>query len=417
MRYIGIIITICLLSFSTFADWSLMTSPVVTNLRSISYVSPNAVFVAGSEGTILKYNGEEWLTLESGTEKNLNSISMVSDTEGWAGGDDNILLQCSDGEWSIVPPIDSNMRKFNAILAFAADDVYFLSYDLLNGAFLHHWDGNDMTVKHTFSENLTILVGDSADNLWVAGASNQIFHFNGTSWDQSLSLSLPETLKIFNLTLNESGNPLLTGVRLPSWDLDLVYEYSPDTGWTELWRGYEKRVMCAAVNKTRGFAMGSSGRIVEYSIFGWNELASLPTKQINDIVLPSMAEGFAVADQGKILRYQQPSIRVDLNTKALKGSDFFDFGITLLNPGQAVNSVMEIVMLEAYGAFFFWPSWSEEFDSRMLNLPEKMDQTESIFAFTWPDGVGSGQAAFWGALLGSDNTILGYDIEAFKWSN
>ncbi len=417
MKYIGIIVAICILPFSTLADWQLMTSPVTANLRSISYIDPETIFVAGSGGTILKYDGNEWLPIESNTDKNLNAISMVSDMDGWAGGVDNILLQCSDGEWSVFPPIDSNIRTFNAILALAVDDVFFLSYDLLNGTFLHHWDGNNMTAKHTFSDNMTILVGDKADNLWVAGATSQVFHFNGTSWDHSLSQTLPENIKIFDLTLNDAGYPIVTGVRLPGWDLDLVYEYSPDTGWVEHWRGYEKRVMCAAVNKTRGFAMGANGRVIEYSIFGWNELTSLPTRQINDVVLPSIAEGYAVADLGAILHFQQPSIRVDLNTKNLKGSELFDFGITLLNPGQSVNSVMEIVMLEAYGFFFFWPTWTEEFDSKILNLPENLDETETIFSFTWPEGAGSGQAAFWGALLGTDNTIFGYDIEAFGWSD
>lgn len=416
MKKVFIIAAACFFSSSILAGWKVMTSPVTANLRSISYVNSDAIYVAGSEGVILRYDGEKWLEMESGTDLNLNAISMSSDTEGWAAGVEGVLQYYSEGEWSEFP-MNSNMRTFNAILTLASDDVYFLSYDLLQGSVLHRWDGTKFSDLHTFSDNLTTLAADSPDNIWVAGGTNQIFHYNGTSWDHSLSLVLPETIKIFRITLNSSGYPIVTGVRLPGWDLDLVYEYSPDTGWVELWNGYEKRVVCAAVNKTRGFAMGAGGRVIEHTIFGWNETASLSTRQINDVVLPCLSEGLAVTDLGGIFRFQQPSIRLDLNTNTLNEADFFEIEVTLRNPESVIHPVMEIIMLEAYGTFWFWPSWSDEFDCLMLNLEEKLDRTETLFAFTWPSGAGSGQAAFWGALLNTNNTILGYDIERFKWSD
>ncbi|MBN1878951.1 hypothetical protein JW823_02475 [bacterium] len=403
----------CCFSSLAFAGWQPVASPVTAHLRSVCQVAPTSVFAAGSDGTIIQYDGIEWTEMESGSDKNLNTIAMINANEGWAAGVEGILLRCTAGVWAVFPT-GTESRTFNSILGFATDDVYFLSYSLVEGSTLHHWDGADLSDMQTFSDNMTCLAGDGPDNLWVSGGTNAIFHWNGTTWDSSMS-ALPETTKIFSIVLNEYGNPVVTGVRLPSWDVDMILEYTPGSGWSQVFSGYEKRIITCAINDKRGFAMGASGRVIEDTIFGWQEITGPVNVQINDVILPNMAEGWAVTDQGGILRYEQPSINLIMNSNEINSADTFEVQLELLNPGTAINNVMEIAFLDVYGFLWFWPSWSSDFDYQMINMPADYHESMVLFSFEWPNGAGTGGAALWAALLDSQNNILGYDIEDFMW--
>lgn len=415
MKKVCFLVLICIPFVSVYSGWSPVTIGVDNHLRSICYLDDENIFVAGSDGAILYCDGTDWSAVTPVTDKNLNAIAMTSPTDGWAAGTEDVILRCVEGTWSIFPT-GGDQRTYNDILAFAEDDVYLIGYNLLEGSILYHWDGTDLTPMHTFAENMVEITGTAPDDLWIAGGNNSIAHYNGTEWDTSMS-TFPENIKIFSLCLNEDGYPLITAVRLPGWDLDMVLEYAPDSGWTILWNGYEKRVMTCAVNEKRGFALGSGGRILEYSIFGWQELSSMGSRQFNDIVLPDMAHGWAVGDQGTLYKYEQPTINLNLTDAALAGGDTFDLSAEILNPGAPVNDVMEIIFLETYGMIYFWPAWSMEFGFQMMDLTEDYSNETMILSFEWPSGAGTGESAFWAALLDSQNTILGYDIEEFTWQN
>jgi len=415
MKKLLLFVLIVIPFMPAMSAWSPVTLSIDNHLRSICYLDDNNVFVAGSEGAILHYNGTDWETVETITDKNLNAIAMTGPTDGWAAGTEGVILRCEAGTWSVYPT-EEDQRTYNDILALAEDDVYIIGYNLLEGTILYHWDGTDLTSMHTFADNMVDIEGSAPDDLWVAGGNNAIAHYNGTDWDTSMA-SFPEDIKIFSLTLTEDGNPLITAVRLPSWDLDMILEHSPETGWSVVWEGFENRIMCSTVNEMRGFAMGSGGRVVENTIFGWQEIAPLGTRQLNDCVLPDMAHGWVVGDLGTLYEYTSPTINLILSSPSLSGGDTFDFQVELLNPGTPVSNVMEIVFLEAYGMIFFWPTWTETFDFETVSLDEDYSSVATVFEFEWPSGAGTGEAAFWGALLDTDNTILGYDIETFTWQD
>ncbi|MBN1297809.1 hypothetical protein JXA80_13595 [bacterium] len=393
--------------------WTPVTVPVDTHLRSISYISDEAVFVAGSGGTILWFDGDVWNVIPAITEKNLNAIAMITEEEGWAVGTEGLILRCVAGTWTIFPTEDEQW-SYNDILAFGSTDVYIIGYNFQEGSKLLHWDGLDLTDMHTFSDNLTALDGTGPNDIWVTGGTSSIAHYDGFTWDTSMA-TFPETVKIFNMALTKNGQPVVTAVRLPGWDIDMILEYVPGTGWTTLWQGYEKRVMACDIAEMRGYALGSAGRIIERSIFGWQEIAGMGTRQINAVVLPDMANGWAVGDLGTVYRFMQPSINLQIANSALSAGTEFRFDVELINPGTAIENVMEIMFLEAYGMIFFWPTWSDAFAFEMVSLPENHRASSTVFTFEWPSGAGAGEAAFWGALLDSQSVILGYDIEPFSW--
>jgi hypothetical protein len=399
---------------SSWGSWHLIDSPVTTSLYSISYVDSEAIFVAGSDGVILNFDGDEWHVMDSGTENNLNAISMVTPERGWAVGASGTILQYLDNEW-IEFPFDTHRRVFNAVNALDFDDVYFLSYDFLDGTALHHWNGDEMVLMEMFSSNLSGLFVDSSQNIWIAGGNGLVYHYDGVSWDDSYFSF--QNIHIFGICLNRNGYPVITAVRLPDWDLDLIYEFIPEIGWTEVWRGYENRLISPAINKTRGFVTGSGGRIVENSIFGWKEVTSPINRQINDVVIPNMSEAFAVCDLGHILHYTEASTEILMNKTMFTAMDPFELHIRVRNPGDTYQDVMKLIMLEAYGVFFFWPGWSDTFDCDFVDLQNGFDETNAIMTFTWPSGAGSGLASFWSALLDTGNNILCYDIETFTWSD
>jgi hypothetical protein len=417
-KLIFIAVFIILSALTAFSGWQSVESPVSDNLRSISFIDHDNVFVSGTNGVILHYDGMQWHQMDSGTNKHLYSISMVTPEEGWAVGTESIILHYHDNQWTEFP-LDTQMQMFYHVHALSSDEVYFLSYDVfdvLEGTMIHRWNGAELELLHSFDQNLTGLAVKSPEDIWIAGGRGIVCHYDGVSWDLSWS-SIPEDILIFDITLNRHGYPVVTGTLLPKWDIDLIYEYVPGSGWTQLWSGYENRLFSASVNRTRGFAAGGQGRLVEQTIFGWQEISSPITHTINDIVMPVMCEGWAVTDHGGIFRYWEPTIEIMMNQTHFNVGDPFEVNISVRNHGDACWNIMQMILLEVYGVYWFWPSWTDQFDGQVLDLSKGHHDEHTIMTFQWPAEGGPGQSAFWAALLDQDNTILCYDVESFTWSD
>lgn len=112
-----------------------------------------------------------------------------------------------------------------------------------------------------------------------------------------------------------------------------------------------------------------------------------------------------------------PGVDIDLNQAMFHGGDALKLTVKSWNPGPPVTADMYI-LLESYGMYFFWPSWSQTPESQSRNLATGYRNYEIIFEFPWPSGVGAGtNTRFWAAFVDpSAVTLLGnYDFCPISW--
>ena len=64
----------------------------LTDLSGVSGVTPSDVFVVGTRGTVLHFDGTRWQEQKSGTSRNLSAVWAVSPTDVFAVGFDGLIL-------------------------------------------------------------------------------------------------------------------------------------------------------------------------------------------------------------------------------------------------------------------------------------------------------------------------------------
>jgi len=111
-------------------------------------------------------------------------------------------------------------------------------------------------------------------------------------------------------------------------------------------------------------------------------------------------------------------IDLDLSEDLFHGGDIFLLHAYISNPGPDVLIDQPfVILLDVYGAYFWFPEWLEGFSFKSLDLEIGMIVLE-ILNFTWPNVSGNaGDIHFYGALLTHDfSEILGaWDRVTFGW--
>ncbi|MCD4654285.1 hypothetical protein K8T06_10170 [bacterium] len=88
----------------------------------------------------------------------------------------------------------------------------------------------------------------------------------------------------------------------------------------------------------------------------------------------------------------------------------FYLDATLYNHGPALSDIPLFILLQIENNFWYWPSWSQEVDFKMVDLPSGITDMTILQEFNWPD-----TSLFWvenvsflAALVNTEtNTILG----------
>lgn len=98
-------------------------------------------------------------------------------------------------------------------------------------------------------------------------------------------------------------------------------------------------------------------------------------------------------------------LELTLNKKLFTAGDPFALTKWARNPGPALGPVKEVIVLDVYGSYFFWPSWGDSFGAHDVNLTACYNMHELALGFVWPDGDnGSAEHLyFYGAFV--DNAV------------
>lgn len=259
------------------AAWS-GTNVASPALHDVWASSSSDVWVAGSAGTVLRYDGSSWSATMTGTIAPYYAITGTSASDVWAAGYE--LLHYANGAWSKVdwiPPNAPFTWWINDIWAASPSEAwavsgYFDGYANSNSS-IHYFDGTKWSEApfsgQTSGRTLAGVWGSSRSSVWVVGSEEvlqngptwqgRIWHYNGTAW---------------------SSAPIPTsGILYGIWG----------SSSSDVW------------------AVGGSGTILHYDGSSWSKVASGTTVTLRDVWGASASNVWIVGDFGTILRYDGSS--------------------------------------------------------------------------------------------------------------
>ncbi len=89
------------------------------------------------------------------------------------------------------------------------------------------------------------------------------------------------------------------------------------------------------------------------------------------------------------------------------------------NEGTLRSNIVLIVVLDALGNLYFWPSWNQSMDYDVISIPNGSTSISVLPEFEWPDETGEAAGlTFYAGLMDSNQTNLYGDIASwpFGWS-
>ena len=148
------IVSLCLTLFIgnvQASSWTKVSIPNDVSIVALDMVNSSDGWAAGSNGTILHWDGKSWKTVPSPTTADFKDVEMVSSNEGYA---------------------------------IVVEDIAWGPYSI------YRWDGTSweyitspvLSNKHLFSVDMI----NSVDG-WAVGSDGVIIHWDGTSWSNVTS--------------------------------------------------------------------------------------------------------------------------------------------------------------------------------------------------------------------------------------
>jgi C1A family cysteine protease len=110
--------------------------------------------------------------------------------------------------------------------------------------------------------------------------------------------------------------------------------------------------------------------------------------------------------------FKEPIVMtVETSLPVYQAGDFFELIFTV-NNYQESREVNEWLLLDVYGQYWFWPSWSAQADFRTRTLTPRCSMRESILSFDWPEISGHADGLkFWAAIIDAQSgDILDYGM-------
>ncbi len=181
------------------------TNQFTYTLHSGWGVSSNDLFVVGDNGTILHFDGTNWMRMSTPTTKNLYGIWGTSSSDVWATGyntstGDDEVLHYDGASWSVDGLSSSGVAKNWGIdRVFAYDSaghhgVAAIGWTVWRRTDQGQWRSDSATLPNNVAGRIYMgqICGNAANDLLCSGDYGLIVHWNGANWkryDQYLDLN------------------------------------------------------------------------------------------------------------------------------------------------------------------------------------------------------------------------------------
>lgn len=178
------------------ASWSLLAEELSGALFSIAGTAEDDVWVVGSNRgagdgpTVLHWDGDEWSEPETGqTEGDLLWVTVAGD-DVFAGGSEGTILR-RDGDGFTAMDTPSN-RTVWGVWGADSNDVWAVGGEpSATEGFIWHYDGDTWEVTDWAASDADVPVppawykvwGTAADDVWFCGADGALMHYDGNVFE------------------------------------------------------------------------------------------------------------------------------------------------------------------------------------------------------------------------------------------
>ena len=183
------------------SSWTELSTPTESYLRGVWGSSETSVWAVGYDGTILKYDGVEWVELANPWDNTQNRFWGIwgnDQGEVFAVGDNGNVLLKDDMGWSIVQnPLKGTLHPFYGVWGSNANDIYVVGGQF-NDSRIIHYNGADWTeiTDHPLYETAAPLQnvwGTSSDNVYAISRSGAIIHLDDSGEWKEETFSAPNS--------------------------------------------------------------------------------------------------------------------------------------------------------------------------------------------------------------------------------
>ncbi len=224
--------------------WSRGSLPAVqgrVSFKRVAATSPTDVWVLGTQGVgdvsylLWRYNGRTWTEVPYPAGATPGSVSIqdmsVVDGHVWLvgyRGSRSVLHEWNGQEWrEHQPPAECmnngfpNFCTFNAVKAFAADDIWAAGNGMWNGfmgPLLFHWNGSAWRAVQVGINQQPLsfksIDGRSSKEIWAVGdtggqgSGTLVVRGDGTTWEQVGGLTAP---LLQGVAVGANGAPWVIG--------------------------------------------------------------------------------------------------------------------------------------------------------------------------------------------------------------
>lgn len=302
--------------------WQIQPAPVNENFISLSFYDKSNGCIISESGTILMTSngGEDW-DIHSYPEYHFESVHFSSASNGYIVGshvnpvDSSLILMTTDGGLFWFESAHPKVKRLN--------DVYFhdnsfgwvvgVRQDLEVNTFLHTNDGGviwNMQSGPAVTDGELFGVHFRDQFLGVAcGANGSFFHTNSSEasgWSMNISMPIVNLNAIHNTgdlmgcSVGNNGTILYT---VNNWNQHV----NQSSGTTE-----DLTAVHAAPTTNKYWAVGANGTILHSPmlVLGWTNQVSGTTEYLNDVCMVSETLGWAVGNNGTILKYDEGGVGI-----------------------------------------------------------------------------------------------------------
>jgi len=224
----------------------------LNQINDIHFVSAGEGFAAGNQGRLLHYANGEWSLMDSPVNTDLFGISFASPAMGWAVGANGTILRYQNGSWTqVASPITGVLKDvccINENHCRAAGDAIL------------RYNGSEWLIDANLSGIETI--GFLDENLgWAGGNSNTLYKYENGVWSADNSFS-SGNYYIFN-TLEKAGDyMLMNGQTIPQEGL--LFENNGN-GWVQVPAGSCNSGI-SFTDRQHGFGLQHAG-VMPYDLY------------------------------------------------------------------------------------------------------------------------------------------------------
>ena len=242
-------------------NWVQQPSGTTSSLFAVSGVDASHVWASGENGTILFFNGSSWVPQNSHTTVPLSGLTALDASHVWAAGDSGVIRFFNGSSW--VTQASGTTNQFYGVCALDAHHVWVVG----NAGTLRFFNGSTWAVQASGTGNdiFDISVVD-AHHVWAVGRNGTVIFFNGTAWS---TVNPGTTTTIIAVSALDASHVWVGG-------LNGMIRFFNGSTWSVQGHGLTANVLNGmfAMDRTHVWAVGDAGVMLAFNGSAWGAQSS-----------------------------------------------------------------------------------------------------------------------------------------------